>query len=599
MLLTTVNLLRRWVAPASFALVAFLLVCAVNGALPGMVADLASTISVEGQIRCLSESWLFVVTLSCESLGFPYGFPLLTGGPHIALAAVFTWLPGMGSRGAYTLSSAVVLGLALAGAYALMRRLGAGRLIAVGTGLTYLASPTILALHGFGGTFFGFALLPAYAFVDIFTGDLLKRNSRRAAVVAFAILAMVRPLALFMDGYSFVASALVGGFVWLSWAYNSKNLTAARRWAGPLIFVMGNLGAVLLYRLHAPIDNFQAPLALFRSMGLDVSTLWMPSSSIWILNEVGWTVNHSNLWGDGTNTHNYIGFVCVVLAVLLLVLKPSPARKPAMALAVAGMLSLILSLGPAFKLGEERPPIEGIPTYESYLMPEGTAPELPWGSLFTEIPGVQSMRATYRWFGVTRMAVVVLAGLAVAEMFRRSGTKKWVVVILAVAAVVELAPDVFGRASQYRDRQRQINMVTEQVETKLSEVTKAKQRVFFLNYDGSHNDWLVNYLAPAADLVAYNAGGDKNAALSSVRWPETVKALAESEVTATDLERSLQAGHVDVIIVPFFHLRHSAYFWPPSAEHEQASREAFESILADERFDVETRRWFAAVTLGP
>ncbi|MEX2588150.1 MAG: hypothetical protein WD602_09200 [Actinomycetota bacterium] len=579
------------------SLTALFVVLLSNGALPGMANYSASAFVVEGRIRCLNQTGVSAFALRCEALGFPFGYPVLTGGPLVGVGALLMLIPGVGSGGAYIASSAIWLSIALGAGYFLVRRLGAGPVVALGTATVYLISPTVLGLHGFGGTFFGFALLPAYVLVDLAMGDALKSNGRGRALTVLAILLAVRVLALFMDGYSFVASALLGGLVWLDWALRGDDLRRSRRWGGPSMYLLGNLGAVALYMLHAQANYSRAPLALFRSMGLDVTTLWLPTRSLWFAKELGLAVNHSGLWGDGTNAnHNYAGITCVVLAAAYLLLKPSDRR--AVVLAAAGVLTLVLSLGPAFKVGEQRPPISGIPTHASYMMPEGEAVELPWGGLFTELPGLYSMRATYRWFGVTRMALIILAGLAVAEMIRRPGLARWTAVVLAAVAVVELAPDVAARASVYRENRREINVVSEQVEPQLRAVTKPGQRVFFLNYDGSHNDWMVNYLAPAAGLVAYNAGGDKNAALSRARWPEEVRALAEADVAADDLYRSFYSGHVDAVVVPFFHLRHAAYSWPPSIEQQLDARMSFDEILSDERFEVESQRWFAVVSLG-
>ena len=82
------------------------------------------------------------------------------------------------------------------------RALGRARRRAVGL------SPTLVGLQGFGGTFAGYALLPAYAWLDLVVMDAV--GARRRLVPLLAAYVFVRTGALFMDGYSFIASGLVG-----------------------------------------------------------------------------------------------------------------------------------------------------------------------------------------------------------------------------------------------------------------------------------------------------------------------------------------------------------------------------------------------------
>lgn len=595
---TPYEFLRRWEVSAFVGLVALFLVLLANAALPGMVGEPANAFAVEGQMRCLSQSWQYLVSLSCESLGFPHGYAILTGGPHVALGAVLMWLPGVGSGGAYIFSSAVFLGFAFIGGYGLMKRLGAGWMVAVGASVTYLISPTIFGMQGFGGTFFGFALLPAYALADLLMIEVLEKRRWTTVAAAFIPFAGMKTLALFMDGYSFVAAGLVGAALWLEWAVRKGTVTRGRRFAGPGLLLGANLCAAGAYTAFESTDYGKPALAIFRGLGLDLVTLVSPSEFLWFAREAGWAVNRSDLWGDGSNVHyNYIGFICLALAVAALVRRPFPRRHGALAL--AGVAALVLSFGPALKFDVERPSADGVPSHSAYAMPEGEALELPWSEVFVSLAGLDSMRATYRWFGVTRMVLILLAGLGVTALLKKGGATRVAAIVLAIAAVVELSPDFLGRAAAYRDRRTQMDEVTEQVEKDLVAASDAGDRVFFLNYDGSRNYWLSNYLAPAASLTAYNAAGDKNHALAAQEWPEEVAALAPADVSADDLNRALGSGHVDAVIVPFFHLRHDAYSWPPPEEKRVLVQEGFSDLLNDPRFAVDRRRWLAVVTPDP
>ena len=581
-------------APPALALVLF-----AHGIWPGAVGDAPTAYLAEGAIRCVHDIGRFAFTTSCQAYGQPLGYPLLTDGPVIFLGSVLLRLPGVELSGAYALSGALLDAVALAGGYGLARRLGMGRAVALWVATLYLVSPTILGLVSFIGTFGGFALLPAYALADLKLLELLGRSrSRRWMAATFAAYAGVRVISLFLDGYSFVASALVSGCLWAAWALSRDLGLARRRWIGLIAIVAANGVAYALYQAYVPGDYPPSPADFIRAMGLDVVTLVEPTARFWIPDVLGLTWDHTRLWGDGSNVaFNYVGISCVILAGVALALRAG--GRYGVALACAGAIALVLSLGPSLKVADARPSSTTRPTYESYLMPASAADaSLPWGSLLTRAPGLQSMRGAYRWFGVSRLALVLVAGLAVDALARRR--RRWLVVAVVAAGVVtlELLPNLPLVSRSYRAQAQQVSEVGSTVGSELRSVTRPYERAFFLNYDGTHNDYMVNYLAAAATLRAYNAGGDKDAFLAAQRWPPAVTALASAAVTPDAVAAALASRTVDVVIAPDFHLRWNAYAWPPQPAEERQAAKAFRPILDDRRFHVDRRRWLAAIRLA-
>jgi hypothetical protein len=262
------------------------------------------------------------------------------------------------------------------------------------------------------------------------------------------------------------------------------------------------------------------------------------------------------------------------------------------ALAAAGLVALVLALGPAAKVDARRPAGAVV-----YKMPSGQAPELPWARAFVDLPGLRSMRASYRWYGVTRMALILLAGLAIAELARSPGRTRLLALLLAGAAVVEVLPTVPFFEPIYRERHADRIRVQTEVGDPLGRATRAGERAFFLSYDGSHNDFLANYLATKAGVRAYNAGGDKNAIYAASAWPGEVRALSPGHVPPRAVARALRSGKVDVVIAPFFHLQANSGNWPPRPEQEADARAAFAPLLSSKAFVISRYRWFA--TLRP
>jgi hypothetical protein len=591
--------LARFAGPALLVLGAYGLVVFAHGFLPGRLNDAPSAYLAEGSIRCLNDLGVDALTSWCHDYGEPLGYPVLTGGPSVVLGALLMYLPGIGSHAAYLVTGAIVDVLALAGGYGLMRRLGAGALVALGTATAYLISPTALGLAGFGGTFYGFLLLPAYAYVDLVVIDAVASRGKRALALAFAGYATVKTGALFMDGYSFVAGNLVSAALWLGWLLR-RTTPARRRALGLAMFAGADLVALALYTLYVPGSYQENPIEVFRALGLDLVTVVVPSVWVWPAADLHLAGSHDNLWGDSTsNVFNYAGFLSLGLAIVYLA-RP-PRRREAVALAAAGLVAFLLALGPSLKFDEVRESQVPTTSYEAYVMPESEAVvDLPWGRIHTSLPGLDMMRATYRWFGVTRLALILLAGLAISRLASAPGGRRWVAAFVAVAAVAEIFPNLPLYANLHERNNRSLSQLSAAVEPDLRAATRAGERVFMLNYDGAHVDYLANYLAAGADVRAYNTGGDKNFQLSELRWPPDVVALAKPIPTADEVEAALRSGDVDVVVVPYFHLRLSAYFWPPAPEVRQRARASYAALVTDPRFAVLRRPWFATLRLeGP
>jgi hypothetical protein len=571
---------------------ATLAAAAVQGALPGLIYVEHIQYFNEGSIRCMHDLGLHALTSRCHAFGEPVGFPLLTGGPLIALGTALMYLPGVGSLGA--VGGALVLfdALGIVGGAALMRRLGAGPWVALGVATAWTISPSVVSLGSYGGTLVGYVLLPAYAYLDLVVMDALADRRGRRLSLLLAGYALARVAALFLDGYSFVTSALVGACLWTAWLL-ARDRTAGQRVRGAAVFGLANLLALALYLAYVPFDFPDEPIEIFRALGLDPVTLALPSQSIWWASKFGLAVDHSaRLWGDPSAVQwNYVGYVGLGLAVWCLVRR---RRDPlVLALTVAALVAFVLSLGPAFKLDAPRRS-----DAVRYTMPKGEFPELPWAPLFEGVPGVESMRATYRWFGVTRMVLILLAGLAIAELARGPGRARTAVaLLLAGIAVVEVLPTVPLYLRIYRDRYEDRVQIREQLVEDLDRATNEGERAFVLSDNGAHNDFVVNYLASATGLRTYNAGGDKNAYYARSAWPPEIRQLAPGQVPPGAVERALRSGKVDVVVAPFFSLQSASDFWPPLPAMEAQARAAFAPILAAPRLKVARYRWFATVRL--
>lgn len=592
----------RWatVATAAFGIAAalqYVVVLAIHGFLPGMVNDGPWSLLLEGDLECLDQMGTAALRGVCDRFSVPSGYHFLTSGPFIAVGWLLMRLPGVGSYEAYQVTSALFDAVALAGGFALVRALGASRWVALGAATAYLLSPSVIGMNSFGGTFTGFTLLPAYAYADLLVMRGVARLRGPALAAVIAGYGVLRVAALFLDGYSFVVASFVSVALWTPWLLR-RALDGRRRLVGLGTLAGAPLFAYAIYRAYVPSVTDPAPLELFRSMGLDLVTLVRPSTVVWGADLLGVAQRETVLWGDGTNERfNYIGLLCVGLAAFGL--WAARRRPQVLALAAAGAVALVLSFGPSLKIDDVRPARFDLAalTYDDYLMPaEAADVSLPWGGLFTALPGLEHMRAVYRWSVLTRLALIALAAVGVEALLRRR--RRTLAIVLGCLALIELAPNAPALVDRNRALHEQRAAFAADVLPDLRAATREGERVFFRGPDGVATDYSVNSLAARSRVLAYNAGGDKNALQAAAAWPPEIGALTSPELTADVVAHALSTGALDALVLPTFDLRMAAYRWPASPDEGERAAALLQPLAADGRLRVERRRWVSVVRLA-
>lgn len=588
----------RRVVPILAAVAVLGIVGWINGLFPGDSPTGAASYLTTGQIQCsASMGWSSLVDY-CDALGIPQGFPYVLGLPWILFGALLTHLPGVGSFAAYLLIGWISIGIGLGGGCQLMRTLDAPWVIALITPAIYLCSPSVLGMSGFGPTWTGFVLLPFYTWVHVAVMNRLDGPGR--IWPALVCLWPLSALAMFTDGYSFITGWLLAGCLWLAWTVRGSAVPI-RKCLGLVCAAAAAGTAVLAYELYVPGGSFTpTAIDLFRAMGLDVVTLVAPTPQFWVWNLLGLDRDFSMLWGDGSNsTFNYVGVVMVGLAIGLFVVLRKRVSSRVVAFGVAAVLALLLSLGPSLKIDDARPAaLESVVTYESYLMPADLATAgLPTEFLYAKVPGLSDVRATYRWFLLTRFCVIVLAGLAIAEL-ARSG-RRTTATVLAVIAILDTAPNLPLQARDHSAAGAQTAAVRTNLVPDFRSAVRPGERVLFLP---AGNDFLADLLAPSADVASYNAGGDKNLVLAQHSWPAPVTAAVANFGKAGEadaIEVALQSGLVDAVVLPRFDLRWSSYNWPASAAEQAVGDAAAARLVKDPRFTLTSTEWFSVVRSAP
>ena len=570
--------------------VAATLVLELHGLAPGRAQPQLFMLTSVGTIECLHRMGLSALRSWCTSVGYPLGAPMLSGAPELYLGWLFSFLPGVDAWRAHQLSNGLVDVVALVAGFHLMRRWGAPFWVALTTATVYLTSISLLYLNGFAYTFTGFVLLPAYLFAGLVLLRLYETRRWLPAVAGSVALAF---LMLFTDGYAYVSASVVFAVFGLQWAIRSS-IPWATRLKGVAIWCGANAVAVAAYGAYVPGPRKQFPVSMgvFRAFGLDVWTLVVPQPAVWWPSWIGWHVTVPKLWGDGSNIFaNYVGFVTIALVAWYLIRGRDDAVGPARALALAGAAALLMSLGPSLK-------VHDVAAVRANTISDAvtTLPLPPIRWLYRHVPGLDEMRATYRWFIATRFVFIFVAGLAVASLARdRRRVVRAAAVVVAVLAAVETLPNIPEHLDKRSSSAQYVKTVQTALLPDLRRLVHPGDRMLLLP---TSNDFLANALIPFSDGASYNVGIDKNHSLARRSWPVEIRIADRAYPTRAAADRicdAFRSGHLDLVLLPYVSFNRGAFLFPPPPETAAAFRRRATILSSDPRFVTDEGTWMRAL----
>ncbi|MCK9540255.1 hypothetical protein [Dokdonella sp.] len=580
-------------------IIACVVACLLSGAIPWLgLPTLGQALWASGFAQSYANNGWFAIYAT--DFGLPMPAPIAFG---LSGTLVQGWLIralGIAAIDAYTLMVSLYLALAVWGACALARLLGASYYLSLLLGLLWLALPIVWGHADYSMVALGFALLPLYLYSSF--RMLMGENWPRAAWNATTFIA-VCILAVFMDGYTFMMFVAAATIAW-SGALISEPVLRRRN----LIFVLPCMAtgfglAYVLYTTFLGSDHFDtSPLDFFRGWGVDAVMLLWPSSGahwIWDAIGVGTTRRESMFWGDASVwMTTFIAPLLISGVAGFVVACKHPRAGALLAMAVLG---LYLALGPSLKIHSTKQ-VAGISSADrGQLMPEKYA-LMPTGSawLSENLPGFRNMRAAYRWTGLGALGLWGLTTLLLARgQERRTLLPHGITICLIVLFLPHLAKTVHTSLA----RHRQAEAIDAALGQDLRKAAGNHGTLFFAPHG---NDFIVNYLAVTAGFRSYNIGGNKNVEKAQLAWSDPMLALNSANLATAQFQQNLHAvllfGLADAVVLPYFDMLHAAHRWPPSAisiSRLRAQRlPVAEAAAASPCFALQRYGLFAAVSLS-
>lgn len=501
----------------------------------------------------------------CPNFGFPVGAPQTFGLPLSLIASHFA------RDGTVTLSTVLFFyaGFILAayiGAILLFRKITGVTWLSIAGALLYLGALVVNKFVGYGALGLGINLIPLYLLVDLMLLESLTRQSRWKVGLWFAVALAARCFAIFMDGYSFLfSSALSLGSLLVAPILQKKYATAA---VACIAYVVACAFAAGLYQAYFPSEALGVTqLDGFRAQGVDTFGLISPQPDS-IYNRwfgIGGPIDPLITYSDGSSSGGtFLGYAWIAATIVLLVLlvrkRCRVARWPIIVpVLLAGLVALVLSLGPSLKFHSFRSTPSAAITGQHYRMPaEAAVMSLPTAWVYS-LPGIKTARALVRWLVLVQLAIALLIVLAV--LMLRQQQRPLLALSLLAWALFELVPDYTGVFSSGRFAYGRAYTLNYDYIEALKRNTSPGERALFLELHDrpGGNQYAVNTLCTRASLLCYNTGGDKNMVYTQQYWPLDVANARNLNQLPIAVRRIVQGNLVDVFVIPLFDLKLSAY----------------------------------------
>lgn len=492
---------------------------------------------------------------------------------------------GLHPADAYSTIAAFWLGVAYFYAYKICRFLGVKSIISTMMAGLWLTMPTIWMHAGYSMLSWGIALLSFYYYR---TMKLLLNNSNLDCKIVyymfFYFISII--ISIFMDGYSFmmfaVGSSILIGYVYLFMPEYKRNIL----YFGIPTHFISVLFSYFIYTNYIGRGAFDvSPIDFFRGWGLDLSFITIPSKGIvWLFDILDLSVSRTNklYFGDESVWVTTFSFPIILVGIFSW-WNSRKISSFSSGLLIIAIFSFYMSLGPSLKINSTRTVemLQTIPQDMSQLMAAELA-IMPTGNAWVSenLPGFNSMRASYRWSALGIFMCWLLFSLYLGKR-SHSPRNAFISVTIILLLILTNTPNLYQSWKKYNDNRTMFMRIDSELVAKLRNVVIPNELVAFLPYQ---NDFIVNYIASKLNIRAYNIGGDKNLQEAQKNWPPL---MLDSRINLKErVVRLLLNGDASTIIIPYFDTLWAAHFWPCNNQSDFSEYEMkdYENYISTPKF---------------
>ena len=561
--------------------VSFFLVLLIFGAIPFFsMPTLGQALWSSGFAQSFANNgWPSVFA---SNFGIPVDAPIVFGLSGAFLQSTIISLSSIHPADAYSLTNAILLGIAFWGAVRLCRFFGIDSRVASLLAVVYFTLPIVWWHSQYSYLAIGFSFLPLYFWMSLRLWEFSPQQKPFSSgwSKSFLMYLSVSLLAVFTDGYTFVMFQTASVII-LIIAFFRKDfpgITVIKNAGG--IFILSLIISFTVYSVYVGGTGFTtSSMDFFRGWSVDLVMLLSPSRGVsWFFDTLGVSAVRSgkHFFGDASVWMTTFSLPFFVLGAYgLYSIRKSRYFLPLLFVSLTG---LYLALGPSLKINSLRPyDSQGKPLVQGQTMPSKLA-VMPTGNslIFRNVPGFRNMRAVYRWQGLCLVSLFVVLILLFKKMYRKKRIYPWAILM---ALVLLNLPNLPHRIRYTRYCRKAVSRLDMDMGVLLS-ILRNKDKVLFLPIA---NDFIVNYLASVGKFRVYNIGGDKNLFFARKNWPDALRSLKLFRLPDNISERIpqlLRKGICNYIVLAHFDKLWGAHAWPRRDKEIIKHRKMFQPVLS-------------------
>ena len=529
-----------------FFIFGFLIISVIYGSLPFILSSGYNQIfGQQGFASSFNNQNLD--SIKAINFGYPTNNPLYSGLPYMKLSSIFLKLNIL-EVDAYNLSVLVLLFFGYTGAY-LWGRMFLGRINSSLSAILLFSQPIIWFHAEYSSLGASMAIFPFCSYL-IFKFNKENNLTLKSWFIYILIVLFTNVFLLFMDGYTYV---MFSAFTYLNWLFycfiKAPKLDNKK-------FFMENIDKLflLLFSSFVAVYSFTqyAPNTLsstfdvdhFRGWGVDLLFIFQPTKDMnFFFDTLGMSSqrNAVEMFGD-TSVWVSTYILPIVLYATFRLFKKNVDTKLTFLFTLLVLISLYLSLGPSLKLNSIKP------EYLNTRLMDSRFGIFELGSefIYSYVPGIRTMRATYRWLFLTTFSLWILGNSSINKL----KNKKNIALTLFILILLSLPNLKVETLVHFENRNKLVSFQKDIIPVLKSNALPG-QIILFIPFE---NSIYANLIASNGKLITYNISGDKNFDFAKQKWPNKIFKIDDMFKNSKDFnhEKLEELLTNELIVLPVF-----------------------------------------------
>lgn len=568
----------------SFVMLCICIMLIFNGAIPFLsMPNFQQAVWAQGFAKSFSNQ--SILSIYANNFGFPALNPISFGLVAMLPSSILTNL-GFGAAESYSFIFLIYLVIGFIGTYK-WSRIYLNEILSSMASLIWTIQPIVL-LHNqdYSMLGLGIVMLPTYCYVIYKFYITNFKNKKNFFYWSLAIFCTAL-LSVFLDGYTYVMFCL---FSIISWFFlsmieadksNNKKLIYRSFFKLSIVITSIAISYLSYSSYFNGSDDWISPIDFYRGWGVDLSFIVIPTFGRNFIGDLlSFSLERSSaLYFGDSSVWKSTYCLPILFFYILSILNKKNKNSLFYLMIIVSFISIYLAMGPSLKVFSVKPD----PNLGVLMSSEFAVTSLGPESIWTNVPGLKAMRATYRWMALFIFSAWIIMVKFISEINFSKNKNFYSFLLLALVFIFSI-PNINSFFPKYVNNREMMNEIEHSLSQEISNYIDRDEIALFLPMN---NDFLANSLSSYGEFKTYNIGGDKNVAYAKNYLPKEILDFNNLFIQGKnsnfkDFDYSLMQNLVkkkNVIIIPYFSL-----LFPNPTEWQEYNY-CFKSIFENEMYN--------------